>query len=229
MATPDPFAAIRDLAAARPAPEARDRERERAAQEAVRQALAQELEGKKLLYARAAFIHFCNDLVSSDKCPFRYEVDPLLPLAAFPGLHQHFSAQLCARGFTIRRFLEFSRVELLEPNPSIPTPDLPDQLTIAAHKVACEQWKAKASARFITTFAAQARAGVVIFDCVKCDGVDYELISYMNEHLAKLPFESDGKRSILVTHPVTSTARGIYDPPETYAISATIRDAIFKE
>lgn len=219
----DPFATIRAIAARRPAPEIRDRVLERAAEDT---AAARVLPDEKTLKARAQFAKICESLLGTDECPFRWQQNPLSLLCCDLGLTRYFCEQLQARGFRLRGFSD-ARVELVEPNAEVATPDVPARLTIEAHKAACEQWKAKASVRFIALFAERASKGE---NCIglHCDKIEFELIPYMNKRLAEIPFEHNGKRSIIVAHQISMPDPGSSEPSR-YAIGAKIREAVFKD
>ncbi len=230
MATSDPFAAMREFSAARPAPAVRDRERERAAEQRAREEASRPSPAQRLINFGAAVLEICNYMISTEHCPYRWEINPFAKLVAIGGQNRHdsFKTQLAARGFCVVSHLEATRIVPCECDPSVPTPDVPAWLTAGAHARAHSEWKAKASEPFVKKFVENALLGRDS-PGIPCAIADYELIPYMNDELTKMPFNHKGVRSILVTYQRTTWVNGICGELYSYALVAQIRDATYEK
>jgi len=230
MATSDPFSAMRELAAARPPPAVKDREREGAAEKQAREEGSRHSPARRLLNFEAAVLEICNHMISTEHCPYRWEINPFAKLARIGGQNRHdsFKTQLAARGFDVVSHYEDTRIAPCPCDPSVPMPDVPAWLTADAHARACSDWKVQTSAPFLAKFVKHARNGQDS-PPIRCGSAEYVLIPYMNEELAKIPFDHKGVRSILVTYPQTTWVNGICGESYSYALVADIRDATYEK
>ena len=225
MATPDPFAAMRTLTAAQPAPAPRDRESELAAEKKAREAAAYRSPEQSMRASLPVFADICAQLVATDKCPFSWDISPLEALRSKGANVEYFKMQLQARGFLFVDHWEESHVEICELNPAIPAPNVPDWLTVAAHENASETWKARASEPFIKIFVANAALGKGTESI--CTRQEQLLAYYMNEKFAQMPFSNKGVRSIIKVYRRAHDVPGICGELTTRSMIAQIEDATF--
>jgi hypothetical protein len=230
MANPDPFDAMRALTAAQPAPAPRDRESELAAEKKAREAAAYRSPEQIMRESLPVFVDICAQLVATDKCPFSWDICPLAALRSKGANNveyfNYFKSQLQARGLRFVNCLDESYVEICEPNSTIPTPNVPDWLTVAAHQNAVQAWKARASEPFIQKFVANAALGKNTNDIV-CTRQEQKLAGYMNEKFAQMPFSNNGVRSIIKVYCRAHEWPGICGELVTRTMSAQIEDATF--
>ncbi len=116
-----------------------------------------------------------------------------------------------------------------EPEPSIPSPDLPEALTVAAHREAVREWELRKIKHYVKKFCKRAYykdcGGLInVFD----RGV-LGLIDEINENLRKYPFRpefSERRCVVVVQHRQRSP---MYDGPWREYICAHLEDVPFEQ